>query len=209
MPPNNETTKKPQYSFVQCGAVAVGAFNTHIIHPGWLNEHEIIDVPDIHPVEIDLQQPGFRLKLETSTWVIRPDRLVVECDNPTLDPGRLIGRILTLLPFTPVQAVGLNYKYEGKSRPSRLVVWDSFADSTEYSVKQRSWHIALQGADGDPVVKNFQTSEHGDKVVIAANFHTEAKGMTSDDVIRSLNSHSKNMLEMDAILREVFGVNVA
>lgn len=108
------------YCFVESAAVAVGAFNTHIVHPEWLKDVGLIDREENPLVEIDFQRPGIRLRMQRqkTTWIIRPDRLAVETTDRNKDPGSQIAKVLELLPWTPLVAVGLNYRYEADSLPA-------------------------------------------------------------------------------------------
>lgn len=200
------------FSFVHATAVAVGAFNTYIIHPQWLREVGIFHGNAEPEVQIDFEQPGLRLLPGglLGIWIVRPDRLTVEMADRGGSPGNLVATVLEKLPWTPVSALGLNYVFEGETiSKSSLKRFGFPAETTRdgYSVEQRSWHIALKPTVGS-TIRNLQLSNSSDVSRFSVNFHTDTKSVASPQVLQILRQHNDNLKEATLLASELFGVQL-
>lgn len=200
------------FGFVKTTAVAVGAFNTQIIHPEWLQEVEILPKGSETEVQINFQQPGIRLVPEGNrgVWTIRPDKLIIESTERDYNPGLLISQILRLLPWTPVSAVGLNYIFEGERLSDEIVgklCFPGGGSVTDYNIEQRSWHITLKPLNSK-AVRNVQLSVTDKLSRIAVNFHRDASPATKEATWDFFGDHASNLEEAARLSRNLFGFNL-
>lgn len=165
------------FQFREASCVIVGTFNIYIIRPDWLGAVGLLRDDSEVRIESQLTQPGFRLRssgLDT-VWIVDPNRIILQSDNWDVNCGVTADRLIESLPWTPLTALGCNFMFRGNADAIRD--WDQ---KTEFppqnfdgaTVKQRSWHMAVQR---DDQVFNLQMSEVDEGVEIRANVHTELR----------------------------------
>lgn len=151
-----------------------GTFNIYIIRPDWLGKVGLLPEASEVRFESQMNQPGFRLKSPGlgSTWLVSPNKLVLQTDKTEENCGHTVDRILEILPWTPLMALGCNFAFRGQS--TDIQDWDvksAFPSvANGFRLKQRSWHIGIQE---DDQLFNLQLSEVEDHLEIRANVHTE------------------------------------
>lgn len=97
--------------------LAIGAFNPHIITPQWLIKQGVCAAADFQ-IRFFPPRQGLAFSLNETQWQIDFDSLSV--DSRRHNCGELLGRVIELLPHTPIRAVGNNFHYAA-SRES----WDT------------------------------------------------------------------------------------
>ncbi|MCR9211896.1 MAG: hypothetical protein NXI28_27060 [bacterium] len=200
------------FSLAQVSAVAVGAINTSIIHPAWLAEVGLLDDSSLASIELDLQQPGLRLTgpPDFGKWLIRPDRLTVETENAGVRPGSKVAKILELLPWTPVVAVGLNYRFAGPPSAAGKLAEIGFPTNfvvPGYSVPQRGLHVALS-KEGEVTVRHLQLSLVEDELQLHVNFHTDTKKLDTQQTVKTLKRCDDGLAEIREIVQASLGIEI-
>lgn len=164
------------FRFHEANCVIAGTFNIYIIRPDWLGKVFHLPKGEVIKLESQLTQPGFRLQSESlqSRWIVSPNRIILETDDPKVNCGETVDRILETLPWTPLMALGCNAVYRGTASDvedwAGKTVFPRYGVSDEFKPKQRSWQIGLKRSDQ---IFNLQLSELDDCVEIRSNVHTD------------------------------------
>ena len=103
-------------SFRFAQTVAVGPFNPFIVTPEWSAKH-VLDAAGGEDVEWPFEpaiSPYSRFTLGNFDWDVSFEQLAVGSGQPVgdADCGRLVAKVLELLPHTPVRAVGNNFIFD-------------------------------------------------------------------------------------------------
>jgi hypothetical protein len=170
------------FRFKRATCVAVGTFNIYVIQPAWLAEIGII--PKSTQVEIysDLTEPGFRFTSSklNSRWVITPNRIHVETDDPNKDCGVEMAKVLGHLPWTPLVALGNNTTYlaprdEIAGLPLIAAIDPPVPEGFDFV--QKTVHLGLRQGE---TLFNLQVAATEEELELSCNAHTELKGRSSD-----------------------------
>jgi hypothetical protein len=150
--------------------VAIGAFNPFLISPDWLVKYKVCPdaVVDLRLVAIG---GGASFRLGRVLWEVDNQRLVVSSSEPGLDCGEMVSRVLTLLPHTPVRAVGHNFHFSAArdqwgDRPSPALGGKGLEDFD--SIKQVRWVGLFQR---DEVRIEVTLAYEADAVAVLFNHH--------------------------------------
>lgn len=130
--------------------VAIGAFNPYVVTPDWLVRYNICREVEGVNVRFVALGEGAAFRFGKVEWQVDNQRLCVSSSEWNIDCGRLVSRVLELLPHTPVHAVGHNFhfsapKSEWGGRPSPMLGRRGLADFEE--VDQVRWAGAFRRAD--------------------------------------------------------------
>lgn len=158
-----------RFTFKHTSCVAIGTFNIHIVQPRLLKEMGVIEVGTPVLVAGDLAQPGIRFEVANSTWFVRPDRLSVESNLPTVDCGDYVRRTCETLCWTPIMAAGINVQFEAPLT-EEPVLPDAFRLPACENAIQRTVHWCVP--DGDSKV-NIQIVAAERKLSIVVNRHMD------------------------------------
>jgi hypothetical protein len=169
------------FKFKKASCVVVGSFNIYIIHPKWLVKHKIIQDKVEIGIQFNLEQAGLRYHIpeHKMTWNVAPDRIVVESENPKVDCGIFLSKVLDKLPETPLFAIGNNITYEADkdelqmlSQPICEFIRATSAVGIE-TLKQQSCHVALERREHETI--NLQISIKNDAIILTCNVHTQLR----------------------------------
>jgi hypothetical protein len=197
--------------FHSASCVIAGTFNIYIFRPDWLSQAGFLTEPQLVKVELQLNQPGIRLRSPQlgATWTVTPEKLVLETNDPSIDCGQTADRILERLPWTPLKALGCNYAFYGQ--PDDIRGWSEktrFPPSdvpAEWHSKQRTWHRAVE-RDGH--VFNLQLGELENRIEMRANVHTDLTTKTADfarETARQFFEHRQTVL---TLFQTIFEANI-
>jgi hypothetical protein len=95
----------------QAQTVAIGAFNPYVITPGWLVKYGICTRDGEVNIRMVPLGEGATFEFGPVQWQVDGQRLSVSSADRSIDCGQLVSRVLTLLPHTPVQAMGHNFQF--------------------------------------------------------------------------------------------------
>lgn len=167
--------------------VAVGSWNTAIINPDWLTEKKIISGQIEIEFIIENLRPRFRILLDRSIIIPRPDRIIVgvrDKHNDNLQQAEgVLSRLLKDLPVTPIAAVGVNISYN-ELEPSTEVL-DMFETKdinrfTEKGIQINTTSLVRSFQYDSDFVCNFTSAIQGDgSVVFKANYHSPVQDATA------------------------------
>jgi len=162
----------------------VGSLNPGIVHPRWLLEQGIVDVPvDQWEVELSPMSRMVTFSNALFRWQCTPTRLTVSAVGDDANPGEAVGKLLGVLKHTPVQAVGNNFAY--------LIAPDAGAAAVERTHSASLVQLAEAGLECGlyqhtyVVAKNAAqlriTVDIADRAVhsVGLNFHRLVDGPTS------------------------------
>lgn len=187
--------------------VIIGAWNAAIFSPQWVAGH-LTESQDIG-LEVLLQNPSLppRLRFEGIFLKILPDRLVLnspEVNNDQLTLMQTVAvKVLTDLPHTPVQAVGVNFRFHESDPTGRLLGAFKLSDQGHLSdagISVSSTSIKRRVSIAEHVL--FLTLESGenDEVIVDFNFHrdvtnAEAAKQHLEDGIIQFQEQAENVLQ--------------
>ncbi|MBX9656382.1 hypothetical protein K2Y11_22430 [bacterium] len=206
------------FRFENGNCIALGAFNVYIIQPGWLIDQGIVQQPTGMLVESSMERPGFRFKGVTkgdmkSTWMINPDRIIVESGDAKEDCGTYIAKVLEKLPWTPLTAIGNNFAFSAPSEslPSLppCVNWIP-TNPDGANLVERSIGASLER---DGVILNVQLAACSEKIWARVNAHHELVGNKLEERSDSARSAAKSYFADKAagiaLLEQLMGVTVS
>ncbi len=180
---------KVQFKNASC--VVVGTFNIFVIQPKLLTEMGLIPQGTNIKIQQDFSQPGIRLQLDGVTWVIRPDRLIVESGRQNEDCGTPLAVLLSHLVWTPVFAVGVNVTFSGVDIDESEIPDDFRLPNLEFATKQRTVHASV--TEGERIF-NVQLSAsktaESSNYELSLNSHTDFSGKKSSLSQSSLNQEA-------------------
>jgi len=204
------------FRFQKASCVAVGTFNMYILHPQWLAKHEIIEPGTEVGIETNLTQPGFRFRFpdRKATWNVTPNRLVIESQDPGLDCGAAIARVLRILPETPLFALGNNVHYRADlSELEHLsaAIRDyprTAAPASGQSVARRTFHVAVKRTDLETV--NLQVSFKEEEIELACNVHTDVgkHDKPNEAAVAAAECFFDHRAECKALAQHFFGTSI-
>lgn len=169
------------FKFKKASCVVVGSFNIYIIHPKWLVKHKIIENEVEVAIQFNLEQAGFSYHIPKHkvTWNVAPDKIVVESEDPDVDCGDFLSKVLDKLPETPLFAIGNNVIYEAEkdelsllAQPIRDFI-NTVSPIGSETLVQQSFHVALEREKYK--ITNIQLSIKNDRFVLMCNVHTELR----------------------------------
>jgi hypothetical protein len=156
--------------------VLLGAFNSAIIEPSWLAAHDVIGQKLEH-VTTEIQLFGATpnktvFNLDGLRWEITNDRILIG-STQSISPAPWFGRLLDLLPHTPLRAVGINFKAKCSTSdwpipvpalPNQDAIADLLGETVASSAISRS-----RKPDGTQL--NLTLNANAGEMVFDANFH--------------------------------------
>lgn len=152
----------------------IGTFNIFVIQPKLLTEMGLIPKGKSLKVQQDFSQPGIRIQLDEVTWVVRPDRLIVESQRYGEDCGTPLADLLSHLVWTPVFAVGVNLSFTGVDLKEDEIPDGFRLPKVDFETTQRTVHASA--ADRGRVfnvqlaaTRTNESTQHE----LALNIHTD------------------------------------
>ena len=91
--------------------VAIGAFNPYVITPEWLVRFGFYPTNEDAEVRPVLLGEGSAFEFGCVQWQVDNQRLSVTSSDRSVDCGATVSRVLSLLPHTPVKALGHNFHF--------------------------------------------------------------------------------------------------
>ena len=177
-----------KFQFKNASCVVIGTFNVFVIQPKLLTEMGLIRKGTSIKVEQDLSQPGTRIQVDEVTWVVRPDRLIVESKRYGEDCGTPLAELLSKLLWTPVFAVGVNLAFTGVDIEESEIPDGFRLPKVEFETTQRTVHACI--ADKERVF-NVQLAasktQDSTNYELALNIHTDFSEKKSSHLQASLN----------------------
>lgn len=165
-----------KFTFKQSSCVAVGTFNIYIVQPKLLQEMGVFHSKHPGLISGDLTQPGFRFEIDKSKWFVRPDRLSVESEDPSVDCGGFVQRTLASLCWTPIMAVGINAVFEAAPE-SESMLPDELRLPIYPDASQRTVHLSVQ--DGN-IKTNIQLASTEEHLTLSVNRHVDFGHLKND-----------------------------
>jgi hypothetical protein len=155
----------------QAETVAIGAFNPYIITPGWLVKYGIRERDEELSVRMVPLGEGASFQLGDVRWRVDGQRLSVSTADRDVDCGRFVSEVLSLLPHTPVLAIGHNFQFtatrsEWGDRPEPRLGQKRLEDFE--GAEQVRWSSVFRA--GDARVEVTLAHEPG-LVAVLFNFH--------------------------------------
>lgn len=177
------------FKFKKANCVALGTFNIYVIQPSFLIDIGLLKNGEA-AFHAGLTEPGFRTVATDGScvWMVKPDRLVVETNDPTRNCGNDVAKILDALEWTPVTAIGSNAEFISEN-----CTYDNFPRVPEHvdgEALQASVHHAI-GIDGKII--NIQLSRRPKEFELSFNFHCEIKATET--------KHKKGQLAKNELAR--------
>ncbi len=211
-------TKRPERKvslhFKQANCVVVGTFNIYILQPSWFVSVGVLEQGDAVHFRTDFSRPGFKFSSTERklTWLVRPDRLIVETDDHNTDCGEVVAEVFQRLPHTPFFGIGNNAEFEAP-----LEELGSFRHTGEielpeppgqYTIRQKTWHVALHQ---EPHVVNVQIAAIPEekKVAVSINTHTELQGKPQEFREAAARLFLQHRTEAIHLFKDFFGVEVS
>jgi hypothetical protein len=188
----------------------------YIIQPAWLAKHGIVSKGVEVAIKTNLSQPGFRLSVAKSNveWIVAPDKLAVESDDPKADCGAYIAKVLKALPETPLLAIGNNTEY--KAEHSEV---ESLSDAIRgfpniqspidgQTIGQRTFHIGVKRDEHEAA--NLQIAITEESVVLLTNVHAELRGREdyNDAAIRVAQRFFADRKYAKVLAQHFFGASI-
>ena len=201
------------FQFEKASCVVVGTFNMYILHPQWLMKREIIDTDAEVAIETNLTRPGFRFRFpkEGVVWTVMPSRLAVESEDPKIDCGTPIARVLQALPETPLFALGGNVHYRADlSELENLTA--AIRDfprvdppAKGQSVTQRTFHTAVKRNEHETL--NLQLIIKEDDIELACNVHNELgdRENANEPAVAAAGKFFDDLAEAETLARHTLG----
>ncbi len=171
----------PSFRFHNSSVVAVGTFNIYVLQPENLARMNAIRSEKKVLVMGDLSAPGVRIVDGDVNWIIRPDRVSIESNNPSSNCGEKLARVTDSLIWTPIVAIGMNVTFRGEL--SVDVVGDLELHQIDRAV-QCTCHAAFVFQGGLLNVQLSRTTEH-QELTLNAHFDI-SKGQNAPEKIGEL-----------------------
>jgi hypothetical protein len=159
--------------------VLAGAWNTQIFQPEWVARH-IFEV-DAVELQIALTPSVLNLRYAASdaTLVVHSERLIFgvrEANEAAISSCELYAnRVITLLPHTPISAVGINFSFVQSDPPDQFLKLLSVDDANALAdfglvIKSTQLNRAIEVNDA---TLNLQISLEGARMHCLFNYHHE------------------------------------
>lgn len=154
--------------------VAVGPFNPYIITPNWLVRWNVLREQDVN-IRVAPLIDGAAFRFDRLEWQVDPRRLIVSSetlnDNQGHNTGYYVCQVLSLLPHTPVQAVGHNFHFASSlddwgSRPLPMLGQHSLEDLEQ--AEEVRWTGLFQR---EQVRVQMTIGRSHKEIVVLFNFH--------------------------------------
>ncbi|HEY4761959.1 MAG TPA: hypothetical protein VIH42_15385 [Thermoguttaceae bacterium] len=204
------------FKFKKASCVVVGSFNIYIIHPKWLVKHKIIQDEVEVAIQFNLEQAGFRYHIPKHkvTWNVAPDRIVVESEDPEVDCGDFLSKMLIKLPETPLFAIGNNVIYEAEKDELNLLAQtirdfiSSVSQIGSETLVQQSFHVALERQKHEIV--NLQISIKNDRIVLMSNVHTNLRDRSDscDAAVKAAMQFIEDKNSVKPLVHHYFGMTI-
>jgi hypothetical protein len=193
--------------------VLVGSFNPAIFAPAWLatNVFGVVEGTELSVLEALIElDPQTLLQLSFVNGVainVAPNRMdifVIDSSDETLKAaeGALI-KVFELLPHTPVQALGCNYRcVDADPSPDVIDLFDSNEGvEGKYAVRSRQYTVQIE-LDG--ALLNFSRATFNNEVHFSFNYHRNLKSV--DEIASIIPGLIKADLEHGAaLLQSLYG----
>ncbi len=180
-----------------------GNFNPYIVSPEWLAEQGIWQADEVHLELGAIKKDGVQFRGDGTDWFVSSDRLVVA--STTADCGEIAGKVLRVLPHTPMIAVGCNFVYQESSPDVVYPVFDAIKKiaADETSLKLFRWGIVLHQED-TRVDVSLIGGDQG--TTISFNHHRQAN--TTVDAKIAANRFVANKKTSQELLQKLFNQEV-
>ena len=178
--------------------VLVGGWNRHIFTPQWVASSLADGADPSFQLALDDPRLTFRISFGDSVLIVSSDRLQLHStivgDNSLAASTDLALRLLTMLPHTPVSALGVNFAWRELDPPQDLLTLFTFSDTADLADARRAAAATAikRTFPWDAGNLNFTISLNSDAHLLAEfNFHwavtsaTEAEQHLSQRVPRT------------------------
>lgn len=178
--------------------VLVGIWNRAIFSDSWVGQH-VFESEEVQ-VEFPLGNPtsaprlisprGVRLFVASDRLVLSPDR---ETESALFEIESCARRVLTLLPHTPLAALGINFQFEQKNASDALFGLFEVSELRQlgelgYHPSSHIIHRKLKSQKNAGCIINVSLREHSEDVVADVNFHYDPAD--SELMVKVLNGRS-------------------
>lgn len=195
-----------------CEIVILGFWNANIFTPKWIADTGLTDEKQIE-VEFAINNPNLPLRLHFNEIYlsISNKKLILTPQQSKNDQLKEIEKIavqiLTILPHTPIQAVGVNFQYiEREATKDKYAIFD-LSDNNRLSDS----HLGIKETFirrctiSNGAIINFTISLKEDKsIVYDFNFHKDLS--KANEAAEYMDDNVLNLKEKAlSILRDVYG----
>lgn len=198
--------------------VLIGSWNPAIFSPEWTKQNLADDLEREVVLAIPIQMMAMPPRLTVDNINIYPSTqaLGIDCadyDDIALDVcSRKLERLATLLPHTPVTAVGVNFRFVDSLGDNlalaRLFTFDDAGkiDSVEYTLAttliKRAYILP------DSTILNFSIEAQSDQLRIEFNFHTDIKSLSEVPQLTKLARIKKYRAQAISFMDIVYDVQM-
>lgn len=209
--------KLPPTSNDAFNVVAIGAWNPSIFSPEWAKEHLADDKDREVIMAIPMPMGNLPPRLTVDGVNLYPSSvaLAVDCveyNDVSIEAcGAKINKIAELLPHTPINAVGVNFRFWGDLDDSEVLA-DLFTFSDAGRIKTQ---FVTSGALikrafrlSDSTILNLSIDTFSEHLLVEFNFHSDVRRMadfaakTSAERIRSTRDQAR------AFLLDVYDIEI-
>lgn len=199
--------------FYQVDTIVAGRFNPVIITPDWLSTEGILpaagDAEGKITIPVSAPHLALQYRVGKFRWQIDSFRLAIEC--LTLEnTAHLAAEVLDRLKYTPVSAVGNNFRYrcDLADWSGRLPNLDGFSvDQLEGECKLEvsTWKAQISKKDMRILIQLDQTPP-ASLLTVSVNFHRNIS--MASEVVQAADAFDSDCKESEQILKTIFNVEL-
>jgi len=190
--------------------IVLGAWNPGIVQPAWLSERKVVEAKNAEDLSVNPLTKGFFFKMDNVNWFIDEQRLQIWAPGTT-DTGVFAARVLSLLSYTPVQAIGTNFHLETSAREwpatrlPRLGDWTLDGSPATLQFEQFTW-VGKQKMGADTSCQISLTQGVEDALSLVVNLHRDVANATR--AAQLAGAWREDWQSVREVISNVFGVNV-
>ena len=207
--------------------VTTGSWNQVILNePGWIAQH-ILGTEGGKEIEIGTINVGDNQP--PSKTIIVFEKFGISCSQQRLELYRtdrgtaddlydFFGKLVELLPHTPVSAIGVNYCFlvadEVDAISSSIETHEAFegigivgiSDRTESIYLNSDGQLQLPADAAEPCILNLNRQTDFGKAHVVFNFHQEVSGIAAISIWKDQNPINHWLSTAESILCDLYGV---
>jgi hypothetical protein len=194
--------------------VVAGAWNVGIFQPPWVSS-QVFEGQELRmEMQIGAVGPALRYHIGLATLIVRPESLVgaVREETPQAinEVTNMIGKILELLPHTPVTACGINFGFREQNPDESLRANFAIADNPRIVdlggvIRQTTVERTIT-IDGG-LLRLRETFEEAGSVHFHLNFHYDVENGTAAAQIIRNNAAQKRTRALE-LMNAVYGLRM-
>ena len=197
----------------------MGAWNVAILNPKWIAS-EIMKIPAGTPIPMELGLgPSISVKAKIADLIFIPssERLLIspskEDEEMFKGTDEAVEKIYSLLPYTPIEAVGYNFLYELEENEDFLVginfqashYNEMYKDIGASAGSESAIQHSLALFDDAYVILNLLLKISGKKKLLSFNYHYQVND-NKEKIKQSLNKFYKNYKHSQTVTQKLIKV---